>query len=288
MSLRKWKWPWLAAVDAVPLTKLTPDRIEAWKLRFVSERSKGDEVKARSARNSANTMLRMGKSLFAKRLLCFVAPHVELPSPLPFDGVGLYPRQSMRYNSTLDVESILRSANEELASNDVEAFKAFLVCLFGGLRRNEADKLRWSSIDLKLGVVRVESQADFAPKAETSLSDVPIDPEVCAILQAIREGESQAVYLLAGEATKANATWASYRAAATFQRLANWLRAHGVPTRCPLHTLRKEAGSLVCQKNGLFAASRFLRHADIAVTAQHYTAQKERVTVGLGALLAAK
>ena len=284
----KGRASWLAAVDAVPLARLRPDRIEAWKLRFVSDRSKSDEMKARAARNSVNTMLRMGKSLFAKRLLRFIASQVELPSPLPFDGVELFPRQSMRYTSTLNVESILRSASEELASNDSEAFKAFLVCLFGGLRRNEADKLRWSSIDLKLGVVRVESQTDFAPKAETSLSDIPIDPEVCAILQTIRATEPKAVYLLAGEAAKANATWASYRAAATFQRLASWLRANGVPTRCPLHTLRKEAGSLVCQKAGLFAASRFLRHADIAVTAQHYTAQKERVTVGLGALLAAR
>jgi hypothetical protein len=50
--------------------------------------------------------------------------------------------------------------------------------------------------------------------------------------------------------------------------------------------MRKEAGSLICEKHGLFAASRFLRHADIAITAQHYTAQKERVTIGLGAMLA--
>lgn len=278
---------WLAAVDAVRLAQLTPDRIEAWKLRFVSDRSKHGEVKARAARNSANTMLRMGKSLFAKRLLRFIASQVELPSPLPFDGVGLFPRQSMRYTSTLDVEAILRLASEELANNDSEAFKAFLVCLFGGLRRNEADKLRWSSIDLKLGVVRVESQIDFAPKAETSLSDIPIEPEVCAILQTIRSNEPKAVYLLAGEAVKANATYANYRADSTFQRLASWLRTHGVPDRCPLHTLRKEAGSLVCQKKGLFAASRFLRHADVAITAQHYAAQKERVTVGLGTLLAA-
>lgn len=278
---------WIAAVDAVPLRKLTPDRIEAWKLRFVAERSEGNETKARSARNSANTMLRMGKSLFAKRLLRFVSPRVELPSPLPFDGVGLFPRQSMRYNSTLDVEAVLRAANDELATADTEAFKAFMLCLFGGLRRNEADKLRWSSVDLTLGAIRVETQSDFAPKAETSLSDVPIDLEVCTILSAIRAQEPKAVYVLAGDVSKANATWADYRADATFERLAKWLRCHGVPTRCPLHTLRKEAGSLVCQKAGLFAASRFLRHADIAVTAQHYTAQKERVTVGLGALLAA-
>jgi len=49
--------------------------------------------------------------------------------------------------------------------------------------------------------------------------------------------------------------------------------------------LRKEAGSLICQASGLFAASRFLRHADVAITAQHYAAQKDRVTIGLGSIL---
>ena len=54
----------------------------------------------------------------------------------------------------------------------------------------------------------------------------------------------------------------------------------------PLHTLRKEAGSIVCQNPGLFAAARFLRHADVAITAQHYASQKERVTLGFAGLLA--
>ncbi len=53
----------------------------------------------------------------------------------------------------------------------------------------------------------------------------------------------------------------------------------------PLHELRKEFGSQVCAKYGIFAASRMLRHADIAITAQHYLDQKERVTIGMGNLL---
>ncbi|MDB6140613.1 MAG: Phage integrase family protein [Verrucomicrobiaceae bacterium] len=277
---------WLAAVDAVPLAKLTPDRVEAWKLRFVASGAKGGEVKARTARNSANTMLRMGKSLFSKRLLRFMVQRLELPAILPFDGVGLFPRQSMRYTSTVDIAALLTAANEDLAIHDKEAFKAFLLCLFGGLRRNEADKLRWNSIDFRRDALRVEAQVDFAPKAETSLSDVPLDPEVCTVLRGLRACEPESEYVLAGNAAKTDASWATYRAAATFQRLASWLRSNGLNTRAPLHTLRKEAGSLVCQKGGLLAASRFLRHADVAITAQHYATQKDRVTVGLGSLLA--
>lgn len=287
---------WLAAVDSVPLAKLTPDRIEAWKLGYVSSRAGRNETKTRTTRNSANTCLRQAKGLFTKRLLRLVTNRVELPSPLPFDGVDFFPRQSMRYTSTMDVGSLITAARDELALADPEAFKAFTLCLFAGLRRNEADKLRWQSVDFTAGTIRIEAQDDFAPKAETSLGDIPIDAELSILLRGLRTREPKAEYVMAASKNEPKGklraerqkalTWSRYRAADSFKRLADWLRTHGVNSRTPLHTLRKEAGSLICQQHGLFAASRFLRHADVAVTAQHYAAQKERVTVGLGAMLA--
>lgn len=276
---------WLAAVDAVPLAKVTPAAVEAWKLAFVASRSANDENKARSARNTANATLRSAKSLFSKRLLRFITPRLELPTPLPFDGVEFYPRQSMRYSSAVNIEAILAKASTELAASDDEAYKAFLLCLFAGLRRNEADKLRWSSIHLDAGVIRIEAHEHFAPKAETSLGDIPLEAELCAILRGMKAKAPKAEYVLAGVSPKTSLTWRPYRADETFARLGAWLKAQGVKSRTPLHTLRKEAGSLICQKDGLFAASRFLRHADVAITAQHYAAQKDRVTIGLGSLL---
>jgi hypothetical protein len=41
----------------------------------------------------------------------------------------------------------------------------------------------------------------------------------------------------------------------------------------------------MCAKDGIYAASHALRDADIAVTSQHYLDKRQRVTVGLGALL---
>ena len=277
---------WLNAVHAVPLDAITPDKVQAWKLALVAKAGR-DEGKARMARNSANTIIRMARSLFAKRVIRFVQDKLVLPSPLPLEGVELYARQSMRYAGGVDVKDLLEKASADLggSADKREEWKALLLCLFAGLRRNEADKLRWSSIDFTTSAIRVETQNDFAPKAETSLGEVPLDAELLSILRGIRAREPKAVYVLAGEESKPSARWNDYRAEVTFKRLTAWLRSNGVNTRTPLHTLRKEAGSLVCQKAGLFAASRFLRHADVAITAQHYAAQKERVTVGLGSLL---
>jgi hypothetical protein len=58
-----------------------------------------------------------------------------------------------------------------------------------------------------------------------------------------------------------------------------------VNTNTPLHTLQKEFGSQICAKHGIYAASHALRHADIAITSQHYLDKRQRATVGLGALL---
>jgi hypothetical protein len=62
----------------------------------------------------------------------------------------------------------------------------------------------------------------------------------------------------------------------------------GVNTQKPLHTLRKEYGSLINKIHGIHAASKALRHADISVTNNFYTDSRARVTPGLGKLFARK
>jgi integrase len=55
----------------------------------------------------------------------------------------------------------------------------------------------------------------------------------------------------------------------------------------PLHTLRKEFGSVVCERHGIYSASLSLGHANIGITARYYLDKKSRATVGLGHLLTA-
>jgi integrase len=277
---------WHSEVDAVPLSEITPEAIEGWKLGYVSKKAGGDEMKARAARNTVNSTLRCAKSLFAKRLLRFISERLELPSPLPFDGVELYPRQHMRYVSKIDVKDILSAAREDLAKSDPEAYKAAVLSLFVGLRRNEADKLRWSSVDFERGIIQIEAQPDFAPKAETSLAGVQIDAELGSILRSHRAEAPNAEYILEGSTLSTNLNYRKYRAERTWKRLIVWLRAHGVNAQKPNHELRKEAGSIINENFGLHSASEFLRHADISTTAKSYVDNRKRVTVGLGSLLA--
>jgi len=70
-----------------------------------------------------------------------------------------------------------------------------------------------------------------------------------------------------------------------FERLTIWLRKHGVAARKPLHELRKELGALVTAEHGIYAASRVLRHSNVATTAAHYTDLKTRPVVNVGSWL---
>jgi len=80
-------------------------------------------------------------------------------------------------------------------------------------------------------------------------------------------------------------TYPHYRSQRIFKRLTNWLREHGVNGERPRHTLRKEFGSQICDRHGIYAASRALRHSDVGTTALHYLDKRSRATTGLGALL---
>jgi len=84
---------------------------------------------------------------------------------------------------------------------------------------------------------------------------------------------------------RSQATYSHYRCQKHFDGLIKWLSDQGVKASKPLHTLRKEYGSQVCAKHGIYAASLGLRHADIAITSQHYLDKRQRATAGLGAFL---
>ena len=62
-----------------------------------------------------------------------------------------------------------------------------------------------------------------------------------------------------------------------FEELATWLRSQGVESKRPIHELRKEVGSLIADEHGIYAASRFMRHADIRITAASYLDKKKRI-----------
>ncbi len=271
---------WLARVEAVKLADVSPEIVQKWKLRFL-RRAGGDPLKQRAARISVNSMMRQAKSLFAPAVLKFI--QLEVSNSLPFAGIGFEPRQSMRYRSGFEIEEVIREAQGELPA---EQMKIFLLAVMAGLRRNEIDKLEWAAFRWNEGVIRIEATRFFQPKSEISTGDVEVDPELMEVFRGFRATAKGDFVVESLNAARPSTTYSHYRCQRNFEALTKWLRAHGVTGNTPLHTLRKEYGSQMCAKHGIYAASHALRHADIAITSQHYLDKKRRATVGMGHLLA--
>jgi integrase-like protein len=270
---------WLRKVHAVKIAAITPAEVQKWKLRFL-RRAGSDPIKQRAARVSVNSLMRQAKSLFAPRVLKFIS--LELPAASPFAGVPFEPRQSMKYRSGFDVETLIRAAQKELPT---EQLKIFLLATMAGLRRNEIDKLEWRAFRWGDRLIRIEATRYFHPKSEDSVGDVEIDSELLKVFRGFHARASGEFVIESAVAPRPEATYSHYRCQRHFDALTAWLCGKGVPGNKPLHTLRKEFGSQVCAKHGIYAASHALRHADIAITSQHYLDKRKSATAGLGYLL---
>jgi integrase len=274
---------WLDAIHAVKLAQVTPEKVQRWKTAFLAG-AKSDPVSQRSARVSANSYLKRAKCLFGRSILKHLP--FSLPEPLPFAGVEFERRPSLRYHSAFDVSVLVAQARTELAlSGRSELFKIFVLAAMCGLRRREIDLLPWSALRWEEGILRIEATEVFHPKSEESIADIPLEPELVALFRGYHARATGPFVIESALEPKVGASYLHYRCGPLFEELCTWLRAHGVKTIRPLHTLRKEFGSLINRAHGIHAASRALRHSSIGITSEIYVDSRLRTTSGLGYLL---
>lgn len=273
---------WRKKVDAVPLSKLTPEAILEWKIKFLKS---SNPTQLRKAKTTVNSLIRNSKALFAKKHLKYIRSQIDLPDPLPFDDVPMEKQPSMRYQSKVDAGAILKAAQTELAQDDPECFKILLLGLMCGLRKSEIDTLLWAAFDFEQSRILIEPNEYNQLKSEDSAGEVEIDAELNQVFWQLWQDSDSAFVIESHRPVHHRSQKRSYRAEHHFKRLNTWLREHGVNADKPMHEMRKEFGALINARYGIYAASRALRHSQIAITVAHYTDKKERVTVGLGNLL---
>jgi hypothetical protein len=290
---------WLAKIGSHRLEALTPEKITAWKRRRITHAGHSPAAIA-SARRTVNSYIRCARSLFAPAILREIKG-LTLPGTLPFAGVELEETGSTKYISKLNPRLLIAAARQDLKLRDPEAYKAFLLGLFAGLRKAEIDLLEWRMLDFAANVIRLEQTEWLHLKTNDSTGEITIDPEVSIELREFM-AHSTSPFVISSVITWAvgkhhrrqmtrtrkprnDSTRPYYRCAPVFDRLNEWLRGKGITANKPLHELRKELGALIVTEHGIYAASRFLRHSDITTTARHYSDQKARISVGLGKYL---
>lgn len=312
---------WQRLVDAVPLRKLTPDAVKTWLSGYLTQ-FRSNPAKLNSATKTANSCIRAGKAIFAERIRERLT-HVVLPDPIPFVGMKTAKERPTRYRSEIaNPEVLLVAGMRELAESTMEtehkamwrefgregdtpepapaekirselrasrkreAFKVLVLGLCAGLRRGEIDRLLWSQVDFDRSLIVVEATDCFAPKAN-SAGEIPIDQEIVKLMKNWKKSATGR-FVVEGVEPKVDTDNHHYRAGRAHGELIEWLLSKGLTARNPLHALRKEFGSIVCQRAGVYVASRLLRHSNIAMTAAVYADDRGRVTSGLGSAFDSK
>lgn len=286
---------WLEKVHAVRLDKLTPDRVNKWKVGELRAASP-NPLQLKHASVTVRSILLSSKALFAPAIRKHLA--LRLPSPLPFEGVTLPEAGKSRYKSEINPALLLAAAKRELAegiqgegeatSPRPELFKILLLALGAGLRRDEIDKLQWSQIQWHRNVIRVETTEHGGTKSADSEAEVDVDPGLLEILKGCLPKPGQGSPFVIASRIKPRPQSVSshhYRCNRQFKELIGWLRGKGVRSRNALHALRKEFGSQICAQAGIFAASAALRHSSITLTREYYVDKKQPAVFAVSQLL---
>ncbi len=269
---------WRTAVDAVPLSSITPSKVQEWKQRRL-HKNEQDALQQRRDIVTVASSIRNAKALFRKDLLKHVADSIELPPILPFDGISPDRPKPARYQSRIDAATILKKAAKELAPEKPESYKILILSLICGLRASEIDHLLWDTFDFTNELLHVENTAYHRLKSENSAGDLDLDAQTVAVFKAFSK-KATSIFVIESDApdTKSKSTGGSYRCQPHFDATLKWLRAQGIKAIKPIHELRKEVGSIIAANQGIYAASRYLRHGDIQITAAIYVDKKEKVT----------
>ena len=250
---------WRAAVDGTNLADLTDAAVPKWKLEFLAARS-ANPLAHKRAKTTVASVLRSSKSLFCKKVLKHLT--VLLPAPVPFSGVTVE-RSSNRYRSRINPALLAQAAKGELEAGYPELYKIFVLALGAGLRRDEIDTLTWKQFDWTRGVIRIETNVYTTAKTEESEEEIDLAPELVDFFKAHTRQSGSEFVANSAVAVRPAATYHHYRCNALFRDLVGWLRRKGVETHNPLHTLRKEYGSMICH------ARRHLRRQLGAEAQQH-------------------
>lgn len=273
---------WREKVDKTPLAELTPEKVLQWRTAYIAKED-SHPMKRASAQQTAASIIRSAKSLFSPKIIRNLG--LALPQPLPFDGVDLGKRPRTRYQSKVNAAQLVAQAHEELKTAQPEQFKIFLLAFGAGLRRSEIDRLTWKHFNWQRGTISIEATEYGMTKTAGSAEEIDIGDDLLTYFKAAKD-ESNGEFVVESKAAPTAAPhWNRYRCDGHFKAMLAWLRAKGVTARNPLHTLRKEFGSLINQNFGIFAASAALRHSNINITREAYVDRKQRIALDIGELM---
>ena len=226
------------------------------------------------SRRSVASVVRQANSIFSKSALAFYGTRGLTIAASPF-GAGVPaapPPEPFKGYSIEFVRELITDARKELRDQDPGVWAAFLLCLSGGLRQQEAAWLQAG--DLHENGVMIVSREEHLTKSEKHRF-IPLPPGVMDDLRKVSAGSSYVV----PDSARIGVRKPERRGRAVFERLTDWLRSKAVDVKKPVHELRKMYGAVVATRFGIYAAKEMLGHSTVKVTEATYAALLEKPTV---------
>jgi hypothetical protein len=140
-------------------------------------------------------------------------------------------------------------------------------------------------LDAVRGEIRIVNHEYFQAKTDGSQGKIFVDPGLMTEVDRFRVEPDTTPVVDGNIPFRPSSGRQYYRCQETFERVTSWLRSHGVTGDKPLHTLRKEFGSIICSAADIYTASRQLRHSNLATTAAFYADHRRHVSVPVTEML---
>jgi integrase len=262
------------SAESTPITALDGDLVDRFKQSILAECAQLDEPKRRSRQRTANSLLRQARSLFTAGLLsAYRRRGLELPALNTFiSEPGFRDATKQRDEYRVPSDNLITSTFTALANlkaTDRNSFVAIWLALGFGLRKEEIAGVRARNLITLAGQPTLELEEVWVrgacKKATKNGSERPriactngAWEHLLPIIQCLAPDE----YLLIGSDTQ--------RCEITFRKVADWMRALGWCTLKAIHEFRAFAGCQVATRDGIYQASKWLRHSSIGITERHY------------------
>jgi integrase len=249
--------PWIAK----SLTEINAKLATDYK-RLMVPQDLEDEEEELTQKITADTNLRSARSLFSKDAMQYYkrSDGLVLPDLTEFMAVRLYGAKKYFVLQPVSVIRTIFTAAPVLKAKDLNAYRAFLLCVQAGLRKSEASSLRMDWLQEEdIPAIHIHTDGAFKPKHGHGRK-VLLDTWVAGEMRSLA---SQETYFIDGKDTE--------RTDEVFARLNLWLRTCGVDSSKPTHELRKLWFSQKSKRESLQAAAEQGGHRDPKITTSFYS-----------------
>jgi len=291
---------WVKKIDAITLDALTPEAAANWKTDYLARAGSNSLQQIKTGR-AFNAAFRSAKSLFSSRIINADNFRVRVPKfktrdsqsgereifwfeNLTFEKCG-----SMKFSPPEGVtyQSLIIAARRDLREKQPDAYLLLLLCLCAGLRRAEADVLKWGQVHFGEAqadcYLNIEANEFIQPK-HGSGGLVYVEPELLKELLSFK-ARAASGFVVNSQSEWKPTVHSRYRCEAHWAVLSAWLGEKGITDRKKVHTLRKMFGDAITKDHGLYAGAAQLRHTSVQVTTKHYTDPRQRAPLSVTGLL---